>query len=81
MADAGGRTPSGETRKVLLEAIDALPPAQREVIVLRDVEGMPSADVCNMLALTDTHQRVLLHRARSRVRHALERPFAATVAT
>ena len=64
-----------------IEAIDALPPAQREVIVLRDVEGMPSTDVCNILALTDTHQRVLLHRARSRVRHALERYFAATEAT
>lgn len=68
----------GEVRRVMLDAIDALPPAQREVIVLRDVEGMPSANVCNILALTDTHQRVLLHRARSRVRAALERYFAAT---
>ena len=77
---AAWRTPedellAGENRKVILEAIDALPPAQREVIVLRDVEGMPSTEVCNILALTDTHQRVLLHRARSRVRHALERYF------
>ena len=72
---------AGETRKIILEAIDALPSAQREVIVLRDVEGMPSTEVCNILALTDTHQRVLLHRARSRVRHALERYFAATETT
>jgi RNA polymerase sigma-70 factor (ECF subfamily) len=83
---ASWRTPedellAAETRKVILEAIDALPPAQREVIVLRDVEGVASTDVCNILALTDTHQRVLLHRARSRVRHALERYFAATEAT
>lgn len=83
---AAWRTPedellAGETRKMILKAIDALPPAQREVIVLRDVEGLPSADVCNILTLTDTHQRVLLHRARSRVRHALERYFAATEAT
>jgi hypothetical protein len=39
----------------------------------RDVEGMPSAEVCHTFALTDTHPRVLLHRAWSRVRHALER--------
>jgi RNA polymerase sigma-70 factor, ECF subfamily len=44
-----------ETRKVILETIEALPPAQRAVIVLRDVEGMPSTEVCNILALTDTH--------------------------
>jgi RNA polymerase sigma-70 factor, ECF subfamily len=72
---------AGETRKLILEAIEALPSAQREVLVLRDVEGLPAADVCNILALADTHQRVLLHRARSRVRHALERHLAATEAT
>jgi RNA polymerase sigma-70 factor (ECF subfamily) len=83
---AAWRTPEDEllareTRKVILEAIDALAPAQREVIVLRDIDGMPATEVCNILALTDTHQRVLLHRARSRVRNALERYFAATEAT
>lgn len=72
---------AGETRKVLVEAIDALPSAQREVILLRDVEGLPSTEVCNILGITDTHQRVLLHRARSQVRHALERYFAATETT
>jgi RNA polymerase sigma-70 factor (ECF subfamily) len=72
---------AGETRNVILDAIDALPSSQREVIVLRDVEGLPSAEVCNILGVTDTHQRVLLHRARSRVRHALERYFAATETT
>jgi RNA polymerase sigma-70 factor (ECF subfamily) len=72
---------AGETRKIILHAIDALPPAQREVIVLRDVEGMPATDACNILGLKDTHQRVLLHRARSRVRNALERYFAATETT
>jgi RNA polymerase sigma-70 factor (ECF subfamily) len=83
---AAWRTPeeellAGETRQVILDAIDALPPAQREVIVLRDVEGFESYEVCNTLGLTDTHQRVLLHRARSRVRHALERYFAETETT
>ena len=77
---AAWRTPedellAGEARTVILEAIEALPPAQREVIVLRDVDGMSAADVCHVLALTDTHQRVLLHRARSRIRNALERYY------
>jgi RNA polymerase sigma-70 factor (ECF subfamily) len=69
---------AAETRKVILDAIDELPAAQREVLVLRDLQGVAAADVCNILGLTDTHQRVLLHRARSRVRNALERYFAAT---
>jgi RNA polymerase sigma-70 factor (ECF subfamily) len=70
-----------ETRKVMRAAIETLPSAQREVLILRDVEGLPAAEVCHILALTDTHQRVLLHRARSRVRHALERHLAAREAT
>ena len=77
---AAWRTPedellAAETHNVILEAIDSLPAAQHEVIVLRDIEGLPSSEVCNILGLTDTHQRVLLHRARSRVRHALERYY------
>lgn len=68
---------AGETRRIMLEAIAALPPTQREVLVLRDVEGVPASDVCNILGITDTNQRVLLHRARSRVRAALERHLAA----
>jgi RNA polymerase sigma-70 factor, ECF subfamily len=64
---------SGETRKVVLDAIETLPPAQREVITLRDVEGWSSAEVRNALDITETNQRVLLHRARSKVRGAIER--------
>jgi RNA polymerase sigma-70 factor (ECF subfamily) len=61
-----------ETQALVSEAIRALPLAQREVITLRDLEGWPSADVCNALGLSETNQRVLLHRARSKVRAALE---------
>ncbi len=62
---------SGETRREIERVIDLLPPNQRAVITLRDVEGWEAAEVCKVLALSDTHQRVLLHRARSRVRRAL----------
>lgn len=64
---------AGETGRVIADAIDGLPAVQREVLVLRDVEGLSAAETCNVLGLTDTHQRVLLHRARSRVRSVLER--------
>jgi RNA polymerase sigma-70 factor (ECF subfamily) len=67
---------AAETRQILTEAVATLPPAQREVLVLRDLEGLTAADVCNALGLTDTNQRVLLHRARSRVRARLERYLA-----
>jgi RNA polymerase sigma-70 factor, ECF subfamily len=66
---------ASETHTVILGAIDQLPPAQREVLVLRDLEGLSAPEVCNVLGLSDTNQRVLLHRARSRVRNALERYF------
>ena len=55
------------------DAIEALPDNQRAVITLRDVEGWSSEEVCNALELSETNQRVLLHRARSKVRRALER--------
>jgi RNA polymerase sigma-70 factor (ECF subfamily) len=60
-----------ETRDVLAAAIAGLPPAQRTVVTLRDVEGWPADEVCAALGLTAANQRVLLHRARSRVRDAL----------
>jgi RNA polymerase sigma-70 factor (ECF subfamily) len=61
-----------ETLKLIGEVIDTLPPMQAEVIRLRDVLGWTSEEVRNALDLTETNQRVLLHRARSRVRRALE---------
>jgi RNA polymerase sigma-70 factor (ECF subfamily) len=63
---------SGEMRQEIARAIAELPPNQQAVITLRDVEGWDSAEVCNVLRLTPTNQRVLLHRARSRVRQTLE---------
>jgi RNA polymerase sigma-70 factor (ECF subfamily) len=72
---------AGETRGVVLGAIAALPPAYREVLVLRDLEGWSARETCNVLALSDTNQRVLLHRARSRVRKAIEDYFQAVEPT
>jgi RNA polymerase sigma-70 factor (ECF subfamily) len=63
---------AGETLKVVEAAIEALTPAQRAVITLRDIEGWRSDEVRNALELTETNQRVLLHRARAKVRSALE---------
>ena len=63
---------SKETLAEVSRAIDALPPNQREVIRMRDVLGWPSADVRNALDISETNQRVLLHRARAKVRRALE---------
>lgn len=67
---------AGEARKVVEGAIATLPPNQRAVITLRDVEGWESSEVCGMLAVSDANQRVLLHRARAKVRQALEEYLA-----
>lgn len=64
-----------ETRRVVSAAIDGLPPMQAEVIRLRDALGWSSEEVRNALDLSETNQRVLLHRARSKVRLALQGYF------
>jgi RNA polymerase sigma-70 factor, ECF subfamily len=64
-----------ETMELVQRAIAELSPAQQQVITLRDIEGWASEDVCNVLELSETNQRVLLHRARSRVRAAIEAHF------
>jgi RNA polymerase sigma-70 factor (ECF subfamily) len=66
------RVTGRETLAVVGRAIDGLPPMQAEVIRLRDVLGWSSDEVRNALDLTDTNQRVLLHRARAKVRAAVE---------
>ena len=62
---------SDELRTHLLEAVERLAPAQRVVITLRDLVGLEADDVCSLLEISDGNQRVLLHRARARVRTAL----------
>jgi RNA polymerase sigma-70 factor, ECF subfamily len=69
------RLASDAARDVLLKAIADLPPRQRDVITLRDISGWSSEEVRNALDLSETNQRVLLHRARSKVRAALEEHF------
>lgn len=61
-----------ETMAALNKAVERLPEAQRLVLKLRDVNGCTAEDVCNILSISDTNQRVLLHRARSTVRGILE---------
>ncbi len=68
---------SREARDVMLSAIAELPPRQREVLTLRDIQGYSAEEARNALGVSETNQRVLLHRARSKVRAALERHFEA----
>jgi RNA polymerase sigma-70 factor, ECF subfamily len=69
---------TAEAEEVIREAIAALPEPQRAVITLRDMIGCTAQETCTALGLADGNQRVLLHRARTRVRAALETAFAAT---
>ena len=66
---------SQETMERIQEAINTLPIGQREVITLRDIDGCTSEEACDLLGVSEANQRVLLHRARCKVRRALERYF------
>lgn len=61
-----------ETQQIIRQTIETLPMSQRQVITLHDIEGWPSEEICNILGISETNQRVLLHRARAKVRRALE---------
>jgi RNA polymerase sigma-70 factor (ECF subfamily) len=64
-----------ETRLAIEAAMEGLPPGQRAVVTLRDLEGWSSEETCNVLEISESNQRVLLHRARARIRAALETHF------
>jgi RNA polymerase sigma-70 factor (ECF subfamily) len=66
---------SQETMDLIRETIDSLPDHQRLVITLHDQDELSTQEICNILGISETNQRVLLHRARARVRQALENYF------
>lgn len=70
--EAEERLLATETKQIIEAVIQRLPPMQRDVILLRDVAEFDASEVCDLLDVTEANQRVLLHRARSRVRAALE---------
>ena len=73
--DAEDRLHAAKLAARLHSAIGELPERQREVVTLRDVEGLSSEEVCSVLAISESNQRVLLHRGRSRLRQVLETEF------
>lgn len=70
--DPGAIYQSVEALEIVRAALESLPEAQRRVVLLRDVEDVPPRDISNILEITETNMRVLLHRGRARVRHALD---------
>jgi RNA polymerase sigma-70 factor (ECF subfamily) len=70
---------SAEARAQIAAAIDVLPRSQRAVVTLRDIEGWSAPEVCAALQISESNQRVLLHRARTRLRHTLDRFLTAAV--
>jgi RNA polymerase sigma-70 factor (ECF subfamily) len=73
--DIDDRLRAGKLAGRIRLAIEELPARQREVVTLRDLEGLTSDEVCEVLEISDGNQRVLLHRGRSRVRQVLETEF------
>ena len=75
-ADTDDRLVAATWTRCLGDALSGLPPRQREIVILRDVEGLASGDVCDVLGISEGNQRVLLHRGRSRLRSVLEDELA-----
>lgn len=68
---------NGEMLQHIKAALENLPEAQRAIVILRDMEGCSAEEACNILGVSETNQRVLLHRGRSRLRRALESVLSA----
>jgi len=75
LEDAEDRAQAGKIADRIRSAIDDLPGRQRQVVTLRDIEGMTSGEVRSVLDISEINQRVLLHRGRSRVRQVIENEF------
>jgi RNA polymerase sigma-70 factor (ECF subfamily) len=71
--DAIDRMTAPQVAARIRQLIDELPPGPRQVVTLQDVEGLPSVEVCSILGISEGNRRVLLHRARARIRGQLER--------
>jgi RNA polymerase sigma-70 factor (ECF subfamily) len=71
-SDVDDRLSAQALAPIALSAIAELPPPQKQVVTLRDVEGLSSKETCDVLSITEANQRVLLHRGRARVRATLE---------
>ena len=75
MEDIEDRVIADQLSKRLRSSLESLPERQRQVVTLRDIEGLDSKDVCELLEISEGNQRVLLHRGRSRLRQDLESEF------
>jgi RNA polymerase sigma-70 factor, ECF subfamily len=71
--DAEERIVARQTARKVARHLALLPDRQRQVVLMRDFEGLAPAEVCRLLDITEANQRVLLHRGRSRLRNMLER--------
>lgn len=76
--EAEDRLDAVKLSELLRGGLDQLPARQREAVLLRDVEGLSSTEVCQVLAISEANQRVLLHRGRSRLRQLLESELGGT---
>ena len=76
--DSNERLDAKALRPLLESALDQLPPRQRQIVLLRDVEGLSTDEACLALGIAAGNQRILLHRGRTRLREILEAKMRAT---